>query len=113
MVYDSRLSYCCADYRFNAEYAKVMLQGVLLGGSKLDIRWASSRSAVCVKGLGKHVTNEMLYDAFVQFGAVLSAVVVMDAMSRVSKGFGLVEFNNKRTAEAAIAQRALILPGQI
>lgn len=27
----------------------------------------------------------MLYDAFVQFGSVLSAVVVMDAMSRVSK----------------------------
>ena len=35
--------------------------------------------------MGKHVTNEMLYDAFVQFGSVLSAVVVMDAMSRVSK----------------------------
>lgn len=29
------------------------------------------------------------------------------------QGFGLVEFSNKRTAEAAIAQRALILPGQM
>ncbi len=55
-----------------------------------------------VGGLAYSKTNQDLQAMFEAFGAVASAVIIMDKYTSQSKGFGFVEMNNDDEAEAAI-----------
>jgi RNA recognition motif-containing protein len=50
------------------------------------------------------VDDQGLEDLFKDFGAVLSAKVIMDRESGRSKGFGFVEFEDDNAAKAAISK---------
>jgi len=86
------------DYRANAERAKRELHGKSLKSREIDIRWAHSNSTLWVGDLSPAVTNELLREAFAQWGEVERAVVVTDVLSRKSKGYGFVEFASRRIA---------------
>ena len=55
-----------------------------------------------VGGLPYSTTEDSLRDAFVQAGAVESAVIIKDKMTGRSKGFGFVEMSNDDEANKAI-----------
>jgi RNA recognition motif-containing protein len=58
-----------------------------------------------VRSLGRSTTEATLKDLFEAFGAVQSYVLVMDAKTGTSKGFGFVEM--PRAGEAKAAMKAL------
>lgn len=88
------------DYRHNAEAAKAALDGMQRKGRTLRVRYASLGSALKVKNLSQHVSNELLHQAFSQFGEVERAVVIVDDRGRPT-GEGIVEFARKPGAQAA------------
>jgi len=55
-----------------------------------------------VGGLAYSVTDQELEQMFQEHGKVTSAVVIKDRDSGQSKGFGFVEFDDDKEAEAAI-----------
>lgn len=55
-----------------------------------------------VGSLSWGVTDQMLSDAFSEFGNVTSAKVIMDRDTNRSKGFGFVEFETGEEAQAAL-----------
>lgn len=55
-----------------------------------------------VGGLPYSTTEDTLREAFAQAGVVSSAIIIMDKISRRSKGFGFVEMENDADAEKAI-----------
>lgn len=55
-----------------------------------------------VGGLAWATTNDSLANAFAQYGKVVSANVVLDKMTRRSRGFGFVEMENDNEALEAI-----------
>ena len=57
---------------------------------------------ILVRNLERSVTEAELLELFKPFGKVESAVVVMDAETGKSKGFGFVEFETEEQAQAAI-----------
>ena len=57
---------------------------------------------ILVRNLERSITEAELVELFKPFGAVESAVVVMDASTGKSKGFGFVEMPNGREAVKAI-----------
>ena len=57
---------------------------------------------ILVRNLERSITEAELVELFKPFGAVESAVVVMDAETKKSKGFGFVEMPNGREAVKAI-----------
>lgn len=57
---------------------------------------------ILVRNLERSVTETELFDLFKPCGKVESAVVVMDAATGKSKGFGFVEMPNPREAIKAI-----------
>ena len=57
---------------------------------------------ILVRNLERSITEAELVELFKPFGAVESAVVVMDAETKKSKGFGFVEMPNCREAGKAI-----------
>ena len=57
---------------------------------------------ILVRNLERSVTEAELLELFKPFGAVESAVVVMDAETKKSKGFGFIEMPNPREAIKAI-----------
>ncbi len=57
---------------------------------------------ILVRNLERSVTEAELLELFKPFGKVESAVVVMDAETGKSKGFGFVEMPNGREAIKAI-----------
>lgn len=69
-------------------------------GRTLRVRYASLGSALKVKNLSQHVSNELLHQAFSQFGEVERAVVIVDDRGRPT-GEGIVEFARKPGAQAA------------
>lgn len=58
-----------------------------------------------VRNLARSTTEATLKDLFEVFGAVQSCVLVMDAKTGLSKGFGFVEM--PRAGEAKAAMKAL------
>ena len=72
-------------------------------GRTLRVRFATHASALKVLNLNPMVTNELLHQAFSQFGDVERAVVVCDDRGR-SKGYGIVEFSRKNNAQTAVQQ---------
>ena len=58
---------------------------------------------IYVGNLSFDVTEEELRQEFAAFGAVTSAIIIIDRDSGRSKGFSFVEMASKSEAEAAIA----------
>lgn len=85
----------------NAEKAKRELDGKLLNGRTLRVRFAPHNSAVRVKNIPPFVSNELLYCAFEIFGKIERAYVKVDDRGK-SLGEGVVEFSRKPSALAAI-----------
>lgn len=69
----------------------------------MKVRFAANTGVVKVDNIHHMVTNELLEDAFAQFGEVEEAVVVTDIRGK-SKGYGIVEFTRKQSAMNAIGQ---------
>ncbi len=65
------------------------------------MRFAASSCSVKVTNLHTLVSNELLEEAFSQFGEVENAVVVTDERGK-SLGYGIVDFARKAQAIAAI-----------
>jgi len=67
----------------------------------LRVRFANHGAAVKLKNLSSFVSNELLYQAFTQFGEVERAIVYVDDRGR-SLGEGLVEFARKPGSNQAM-----------
>ncbi|XP_076818502.1 uncharacterized protein LOC143464550 isoform X2 [Clavelina lepadiformis] len=91
------------DTRANAEKAKWELDGTLLRNRQLRVRFATHGAALSVKNLSVHVSNELLEEAFSQFGQVERAVVIVDDRGRSTER-GIVEFARKSSATKALQQ---------
>uniref|UniRef100_A0A1A7XMH7 Paraspeckle component 1 n=1 Tax=Iconisemion striatum TaxID=60296 RepID=A0A1A7XMH7_9TELE len=84
-----------------AEIAKAELDGTVLNNRPIKIRFATHGAALTVRNLLPVVTNELLEQAFSQFGPVERALVVTDDRGRPT-GRGIVEFTNKIAARKAL-----------
>ncbi|XP_039998116.1 paraspeckle component 1 isoform X2 [Xiphias gladius] len=84
-----------------AEIAKAELDGTILNNRPIRIRFAAHGAALTVRNLLPAVTNELLEQAFSQFGPLERAVVVTDDRGRPT-GRGIVEFTNKAAARKAL-----------
>ncbi|XP_068755833.1 non-POU domain-containing octamer-binding protein-like isoform X2 [Montipora capricornis] len=100
---DKGFGFVRLDTRLNAEAAKQGVDGTFRMGRTLRVRFATHASALKVVNLNPMVTNELLHQAFSQFGDVERAVVVCDDRGR-SKGYGIVEFSRKNNAQTAVQQ---------
>ncbi|XP_035285078.1 splicing factor, proline- and glutamine-rich isoform X1 [Anguilla anguilla] len=84
-----------------AEIAKAELDDVPMKGRQLRVRFATHSAALSVRNLSPFVSNELLDEAFSQFGQVERAVVIVDDRGR-SIGKGIVEFATKPAARKAM-----------
>ncbi|TNN32659.1 Paraspeckle component 1 [Liparis tanakae] len=94
-----------------AEIAKAELDGTVLNNRPIRVSFAMHTAALTVRNLLPAVTNELLEEAFSQFGPVERAIVVTDDRGRPT-GRGIVEFANKAAARKALercAEGALLL----
>ena len=55
-----------------------------------------------IGNLANEVTDEILQEAFAEYGEVSSAKVIKDKFSNLSRGFGFVEMPNNAEADKAI-----------
>jgi len=88
-------------YRSQAENAVANLNGRMILGREVKVRFAASNSSVKVSNLHPTVSNELLFEAFSNFGEVEKAVVVTDERGK-SLGHGIVDFSRKMHAQAAL-----------
>ncbi|CAF1128607.1 unnamed protein product, partial [Didymodactylos carnosus] len=84
-----------------AEQAKLDLDGYILRGKPLRIRFASQGATVKVKNFSMSVSNELLKEAFEIFGPVERAVVIVDDRGK-STGEGIIEFEKKPSAQKCL-----------
>ncbi|XP_047460257.1 splicing factor, proline- and glutamine-rich isoform X2 [Mugil cephalus] len=84
-----------------AEIAKAELDDTPMKGRPLRVRFATHSAALSVKNLSPFVSNELLEEAFSQFGMVERAIVVVDDRGR-STGKGIVEFASRPAARKAL-----------
>ncbi|XP_054618938.1 splicing factor, proline- and glutamine-rich isoform X2 [Dunckerocampus dactyliophorus] len=84
-----------------AEIAKAELDDMPMKGRTLRVRFATHSAALSVKNLSPYVSNELLEEAFSQFGMVERAIVIVDDRGR-STGKGIVEFASKPAARKAL-----------
>ncbi|XP_073678595.1 splicing factor, proline- and glutamine-rich [Garra rufa] len=84
-----------------AEIAKAELDDIPMKGRPLRVRFATHSAALSVRNLSPYVSNELLEEAFSQFGMVERAVVIVDDRGR-STGKGIVEFSSKPAARKAL-----------
>ncbi|CAF3086609.1 unnamed protein product [Rotaria sp. Silwood2] len=85
-----------------AEQAKYDLDGYVLRGKPLRIRFASQGATIKVKNLSLNVSNELLKEAFEQyFGGIERAVVIVDDRGK-STGEGIIEFEKKPSAQKCL-----------
>ncbi|XP_062270404.1 paraspeckle component 1 isoform X2 [Scomber scombrus] len=87
--------------RVLAEIAKAELDGTIVNNRPMSVRFATHGAALTVRNLLPVVTNELLEQAFSEFGPVERAVVVTDDRGRPT-GKGIVEFANKIAARKAL-----------
>ncbi|XP_038613786.1 LOW QUALITY PROTEIN: splicing factor, proline- and glutamine-rich [Tachyglossus aculeatus] len=83
-----------------AEIAKAELDDTPMRGRQLRVRFATHAAALSVRNLSPYVSNELLEEAFSQFGPIERAVVIVDDRGR-STGRGIVEFASKPAARKA------------
>lgn len=67
------------------------------------MRFAASSASIKVSNLNPTVSNELLAEAFAQFGDVEEAVVATDDRGK-PLGYGIVDFARKGQAMSAIQQ---------
>ncbi|XP_069572841.1 splicing factor, proline- and glutamine-rich isoform X2 [Brachyistius frenatus] len=84
-----------------AEIAKAELDDIPMKGRPLRVRFASHSAALAVKNLSPFVSNELLEEAFSQFGMVERAIVIVDDRGR-STCKGIVEFASRPAARKAL-----------
>ncbi|KAJ3644471.1 hypothetical protein Zmor_022198 [Zophobas morio] len=89
------------DYYASCERAKRELDGQVLKGKNLKIRFAPNNASIKVKNLANFVSNELLNYAFGVFGEVERAIVCVDERGKPT-GEGIVEFARKGYALHAI-----------
>ncbi|RZC38997.1 NOPS and/or RRM 1 domain containing protein [Asbolus verrucosus] len=89
------------DYYASCEKAKRELDGQVLKGKNLKIRFAPNNASIKVKNLSDFVSNELLNYAFQVFGEVERANVLVDERGKPT-GEGIVEFARKGCALHAI-----------
>ncbi|CAH1955622.1 unnamed protein product [Acanthoscelides obtectus] len=89
------------DYHSNAEKAKRELDGHLLKGRNLKIRFAPNSTTIKVKNLTPFVSNELLYYSFSVFGEIERAMVCVDERGKPT-GEGIIDFARKGSATHAI-----------
>lgn len=99
----SRLDPRFQDTRAHAESAKEAVDGTMMHGRPIRVRFAVHGAAVRVKELSPYVSNELLYQAFSNFGEVERAVHIVDEKGRPT-GEGIVEFERKPSANDALRQ---------
>ncbi|CCD68786.1 RRM domain-containing protein [Caenorhabditis elegans] len=90
------------DTRAHAESAKEAIDGRIIHGRQVRVRFAVHGAAIRVKELSPTVSNEMLYHAFSHFGDVERAVHIVDEKGRPT-GEGIVEFERKPNCNEAMA----------
>ena len=59
---------------------------------------------IYVSNLGLNVQNEDLKTHFSQFGEVASVNIIMDKITKRSRGFGFIKMNDTKAAEKAIRE---------
>ncbi|VDK70763.1 unnamed protein product [Onchocerca ochengi] len=91
------------DTRAHAESAKEAIDGKIIHGRPVRVRFAVHGAALRVKELSSTVSNEMLYHAFSAFGEVERAVHIVDEKGKPT-GEGIVEFERKPSANEALHQ---------
>ncbi|XP_022087566.1 non-POU domain-containing octamer-binding protein-like isoform X3 [Acanthaster planci] len=91
------------DTRYNAEAAKAELDGTTRKNRMLRVRFATHGAALKVKNIPSSVSNELLEQAFSQFGVVERAVVIVDDRGRPTSE-GIVEFARKPGAQNALSR---------
>ncbi|XP_031414073.1 paraspeckle component 1 isoform X2 [Clupea harengus] len=84
-----------------AEIAKAELDGTVMKNRPIRIRFATHGAALTVRNLSPVVSNELLEQAFAEFGPVERAIVQVDDRGRPT-GKGFVEFANKPAARKAL-----------
>ncbi|XP_061597275.1 splicing factor, proline- and glutamine-rich [Cololabis saira] len=84
-----------------AEIAKAELDDTPMRNRPLRVRFATHSAALSVKNLSPFVSNELLEEAFSQFGMVERAIVVVDDRGR-SSSRGIVEFASRAAARKAL-----------
>lgn len=89
------------DFHTNAEKAKRELDGSMLKGRMLKIRFAPNGSSIKVKNLPLFVSNELLHFAFSAFGEIERCIVIVDDRGKAT-GEGIVEYVRKGSATSAI-----------
>lgn len=98
---DINLSFVFQESRALAEIAKAEMDDTPMRGRPLRVRFATHSAALSVKNLSPFVSNELLEEAFSQFGVLERAVVVVDDRGR-STGRGIVEFASRSAAKKAL-----------
>ncbi|XP_069747446.1 paraspeckle component 1 isoform X2 [Narcine bancroftii] len=88
-----------------AEIAKAELDDTMVRNRPLRIRFATHGAALTVRNLSPVVSNELLEQAFSQFGPVERAIVVVDDRGK-STGKSYVEFAAKPAARKALERCA-------
>ncbi|XP_070620584.1 splicing factor, proline- and glutamine-rich isoform X2 [Erythrolamprus reginae] len=83
-----------------AEIAKAELDDIPMRGRQLRVRFATHAAALSIRNLAPSVSNELLDEAFAQFGPIERAIVIVDDRGR-STGKGIVEFASKPAARKA------------
>lgn len=89
------------DYHANAERAKRELDGTLLKGRNLKIRFAPNSATIKIKNLCPYVSNELLFYAFSPFGEIEKAHVLVDERGKPT-GEGYIHFARKFSATTAV-----------
>jgi len=84
-----------------AEIAKAELDDIPMKGRPLRVRFATHSAALSVKNLSPFVSNELLEEAFSQFGMVERSIVIVDDRGR-STGKGIIEFAARPAARKAL-----------
>lgn len=98
---DGAYAFINFDFKSNAEKAKNELQGKVLKGRPVKIRFGSISSGVKVKNLTPYVSNELLHKAFSVFGDIESCKVIVDDRGKAT-GDGEVVFTEKKGATIAL-----------
>lgn len=97
-------------YRDQAAYDQVMQAQLQLRGKPLEQKKAVPRKQLAtgqqktkikifVGGLAPNVDNNLLYEHFSQYGEVIDSIVMMDAETGNSRGFGFVTFSDPAVVE--------------
>ena len=90
-------------YRSEAEKVIAHHNGQTIRNRDIKVRFAASSASIKVSNLNPTVSNELLAEAFSQFGDVEEAVVATDDRGK-PLGYGVVDFARKGQAMSAIQQ---------